>query len=129
MKTILLVLMLFVSIGSFAQNKNASSGREALFNSPFELKHQMQNPQQEAGKMLVKSSSWKTAAIGCVAVSSGVWLFNKDAKNKKAIKTVSIVSGASAIVCYMIGLRFEWTAGKYLRMSASPGEVTASIKF
>lgn len=129
MKKVLFGVLLLCSIGVMAQNKKELSSREALFNGPFVLKKQMSNPQKEAGKMLVKASNWKYTAGGFAAISAGVWLFNKDAKHTNAIKTVSIVGGASAIICYLVGARYEWMAGKYLQFSASPSEVTASIKF
>ena len=87
------------------------------------------NPQFEAGHMMIKSSRFKTASLACAAVSGGIWFFNNSEDYEVAVAGTSVIFGAAAVILYASSLRYEWLAGKYLKMSASPGGLSASITF
>ena len=83
----------------------------------------------EAGHMMLKSSRFKTASLACAAVSGGIWFFNNSEDYEVAVAGTSVIFGAAAVILYASSLRYEWLAGKYLKMSASPGGLSASITF
>ena len=83
----------------------------------------------EAGHMMIKSSRFKTASLACAAVSGGIWFFNNSEDYEVAVAGTSVIFGAAAVILYASSLRYEWLAGKYLKMSASPGGLSASITF
>lgn len=82
------------------QNPNAEK-QPMTFMQSLKLRTDVGNPQFEAGHMMIKSSRFKTASLAC----------------------------AAAVILYASSLRYEWLAGKYLKMSASPGGLSASITF
>lgn len=96
----------------------------------FLLKKKAANPISEAGKMLSKSSHFKAGSLACAAVSGAIWLIDgRDIKNRKVTTSISVVSGIAALAMYASALRFDWMAGKYFQMSASPGGLSASVTF
>jgi hypothetical protein len=133
-KLILLLILVFPAVShaqliKWQEPSNKVDTINLPFKGPFVLKKNVLNPSKEAGNMMVKATNFKLGALGCAAVSSGIWFVTKDEDNKKATRIVSIVSGIASVSCYLVALRYDWMAGKYLQMSVSPGGVTASVKF
>ena len=110
------------------QNPNAEK-QPMTFMQSLKLRTDVGNPQFEAGHIMIKSSRFKTASLACAAVSGGIWFFNNSEDYEVAVAGTSVIFGAAAVILYASSLRYEWLAGKYLKMSASPGGLSASITF
>lgn len=110
------------------QNPNAEK-QPMTFMQSLKLRTDVGNPQFEAGHMMIKSSRFKTASLACAVVSGGIWFFNNSEDYEVAVAGTSVIFGAAAVILYASSLRYEWLAGKYLKMSASPGGLSASITF
>lgn len=88
----------------------------------------IKNPREFSGEMSMMAAKMKTGALVCALVSGGVWTLDNDDYHG-AVVGWSIAAGAAAVITYAVGLRYEFLAGKYLKMSASPAGLTASINF
>ena len=112
----------------YGQELNAERPPMSFMQS-LKLREDVRNPQFGAGHMMLKSSRFKTASLACAAVSGGIWFFNNSEDYEVAVAGTSVAFGVAAIILYASSLRYEWLAGKYLKMSASPGGFSASITF
>lgn len=92
-------------------------------------KEDVRNPQVDAGKLLVKATHMKYAAMGCAAASAGMWVFIKKVDDCGVNRLLCAVGGIASVAFYVTAIRYEWKAGKCLQVSASPGGITASVKF
>lgn len=111
------------------RNTEIAERKPMSFIQSLKLREDVKSPQFEAGHMMLKSSRFKTASLACAAVSGGIWFFNNSKDYEVAVAGTSVVFGAAAVILYASSLRYEWLAGKYLKMSASSGGFTASITF
>lgn len=109
--------------------QNVEERQPISFIASLKLKKDVISPQFEAGHMMLKSSRFKTASLACAAVSGGIWFFNNSEDYEVAVIGTSVAFGVAAVILYASSLRYEWLAGKYLKMSASPGGLSASITF
>jgi hypothetical protein len=130
MKRLLILLLLSCPVLCHAQSSvdtTTVGSFEPLFNLSLSINKDVRNPVDEAGRLMQGAVIAKSTAFGFTLLSPCIWLFKgMDDKTKTAI---SLASGALAIASYCVALRYEWMAGKYLRMSASPSGITAAIKF
>ena len=139
MKRVLFLLIVIMAI--FASSANAQERRDtpkqetsslisddSLVGS-FKLNKNSLNPTLAASQSMLKASKFKTTSFALAVACGASFLFDPSEDYKDLVRTAGIVAGGLSVLFYAAGLRHEWLAGRYLKMSATPGGVTATITF
>ena len=136
-----ILFLLIVALATFANSANAQEREEgqkmetsslisddSLIGS-FKLNKKSLNPTLDASKSMLKASRFKTTSFALAVACGASFLFDPSEDYKGLVRSAGIVAGSLSVLFYAAGLRYEWLAGRYLKMYASPGGVTATITF